>query len=355
MNQKVLQKLEYDKIIEMLAEKADSEPGKRLCREMRPSACLEEIRQWQTQTGDALNRLFKTGSTSFGSNSDLGFTIKSLEIGGTLSILELMKLAAMLDNVSRIKTYGKKDREDTPDDSLTELFEQLTPLTHVANEIGRCILSEEEIADDASPRLKSIRRSMIQTNEKVRSQLNSMLTGSYRTYLQDAVITMRDNRYCIPIKAEYKGQVNGMIHDQSATGSTYFIEPAAVVELNNRLRELELEEREEIHIILTTLSSMAGEYTKELAVNQKLMTDLDFIFARAELAMEMNGTAPVFNEDHYINIRKGRHPLLHKKKVVPIDIHLGKDFDLLIITGPNTGGKTVSRSEEHTSELQSPY
>ena len=342
MNQKVLQKLEYDKIIEMLAEKADSEPGKRLCREMRPSACLEEIRQWQTQTGDALNRLFKTGSTSFGSNSDLGFTIKSLEIGGTLSILELMKLAAMLDNVSRIKTYGKKDREDTPDDSLTELFEQLTPLTHVANEIGRCILSEEEIADDASPRLKSIRRSMIQTNEKVRSQLNSMLTGSYRTYLQDAVITMRDNRYCIPIKAEYKGQVNGMIHDQSATSSTYFIEPAAVVELNNRLRELELEEREEIHIILTTLSSMAGEYTKELAVNQKLMTDLDFIFARAELAMEMNGTAPVFNEDHYINIRKGRHPLLHKKKVVPIDIHLGKDFDLLIITGPNTGGKTVS-------------
>ena len=342
MNQKVLQKLEYDKIIEMLAEKADSEPGKRLCREMRPSACLEEIRQWQTQTGDALNRLFKTGSTSFGSNSDLGFTIKSLEIGGTLSILELMKLAAMLDNVSRIKTYGKKDREDTPDDSLTESFEQLTPLTHVANEIGRCILSEEEIADDASPRLKSIRRSMIQTNEKVRSQLNSMLTGSYRTYLQDAVITMRDNRYCIPIKAEYKGQVNGMIHDQSATGSTYFIEPAAVVELNNRLRELELEEREEIHIILTTLSSMAGEYTKELAVNQKLMTDLDFIFARAELAMEMNGTAPVFNEDHYINIRKGRHPLLHKKKVVPIDIHLGKDFDLLIITGPNTGGKTVS-------------
>ena len=342
MNQKVLQKLEYDKIIEMLAEKADSEPGKKLCRQMRPSVCLEEIRQWQTQTGDALNRLFKTGSTSFGSNSDLGFTIKSLEIGGTLSILELMKLAAMLDNVSRIKTYGKKDREDAPDDSLTELFEQLTPLTHVANEIGRCILSEEEIADDASPRLKSIRRSMIQTNEKVRSQLNSMLTGSYRTYLQDAVITMRDNRYCIPIKAEYKGQVNGMIHDQSATGSTYFIEPAAVVELNNRLRELELEEREEIHIIFTTLSSMAGEYTKELAVNQKLMTELDFIFARAELAMEMNGTAPVFNEDHYINIRKGRHPLLHKKKVVPIDIHLGKDFDLLIITGPNTGGKTVS-------------
>lgn len=342
MNQKVLLKLEYNKIIDMLTEKADSEPGKKLCRELLPSTGLEEIRKSQTQTADALSRLFKVGSTSFGSNSDLGFSIKSLEIGSTLSIVELIKIAAMLDNVSRIKTYGKKDREDAPDDSLSEYFEQLTPLTQVASEINRCILSEEEIADDASPRLKSIRRSMIQTNEKIHSQLNSMLAGAYRTYLQDAVITMRDNRYCIPIKAEYKGQVNGMIHDQSATGSTYFIEPAAVVELNNKIRELELEEKEEIQIILASLSAMAGEHTKELAINQKLMTELDFIFAKAELAMDMNGTAPVFNEEHYINIRKGRHPLLDKKKVVPIDINLGRDFDLLIITGPNTGGKTVS-------------
>lgn len=342
MNQKVLLKLEYNKIIDMLTEKADSEPGKKLCRELLPSTGLEEIRKSQTQTADALSRLFKVGSTSFGSNSDLGFSIKSLEIGSTLSIVELIKIAAMLDNVSRIKTYGKKDREDAPDDSLSEYFEQLTPLTQVASEINRCILSEEEIADDASPRLKSIRRSMIQTNEKIHSQLNSMLAGAYRTYLQDAVITMRDNRYCIPIKAEYKGQVNGMIHDQSATGSTYFIEPAAVVELNNKIRELELEEKEEIQIILASLSAMAGEHTKELAINQKLMTELDFIFAKAELAMDMNGTAPIFNEEHYINIRKGRHPLLNKKKVVPIDINLGRDFDLLIITGPNTGGKTVS-------------
>lgn len=342
MNQKVLTKLEYYKIIDMLTDKADSQPGKKLCRELLPSTDLEEIRKNQIQTSDALSRLFKVGSTSFGSNSDIGFSIKSLEIGSTLSILELMKIAAMLDNVSRIKTYGKKDRENTPDDSLSEYFEQLTPLTQVANEINRCILSEEEIADDASPRLKSIRRSMIQTNEKIHSQLNSMLAGAYRTYLQDAVITMRDNRYCIPIKAEYKGQVNGMIHDQSATGSTYFIEPAAVVELNNKIRELELEEKEEIQIILAGLSAMAGEHTEELATNQKIMTELDFIFAKAELAMDMNGTAPIFNEEHYINIRKGRHPLLDKKKVVPIDIHLGKDFDLLIITGPNTGGKTVS-------------
>lgn len=342
MNQKVLKTLEYNKIIDMLTEKADSEPGKRLCRKLLPSTDLEEIVNSQKLTEDALGRLFKVGSTSFGSNSDLNFSIKSLEIGSTLSIVELMKIASMLDNVSRIKTYGKKDREDAPDDSLTEYFEQLTPLTQVANEINRCILAEDEIADDASPKLKSIRRSMLQTNEKVHSQLNSMLAGAYRTYLQDAVITMRNNRYCIPIKAEYKGQVNGMIHDQSATGSTYFIEPAAVVELNNKIRELELEEKEEIGVILASLSAMAGEHTEELSANQKLMTELDFIFAKAKLAMDMNATTPIFNTDHYINIRKGRHPLLDRKKVVPIDINLGKDFDLLIITGPNTGGKTVS-------------
>lgn len=342
MNQKVLKTLEYNKIIEMLTEKADSEPGKRLCRELLPSTDPGEIRENQRQTRDALSRLFKVGGTSFGSNKDLGFSIKSLEIGSTLSIAELLGIASMLDNVSRIKTYGKRERENIPEDSLDEYFEGLTPLTQLANEINRCILSEEELADNASPKLKSIRRSMVQTNEKIHNQLTSMLSGAYRTYLQDAVITMRDNRYCIPIKAEYKGQVNGMIHDQSATGSTYFIEPAAVVDLNNRLRELELEEKEEIQVILASLSAQASEHTEELADNQRLMTLLDFIFAKAELAMDMNATEPLFNTGHYINIRKGRHPLLDKKRVVPIDINLGKAFDLLIITGPNTGGKTVS-------------
>ena len=342
MNQKVLKTLEYNKIIDILTDKADSEPGKKLCRELTPSVDLEEIRKAQRETGDALSRLFRVGSTSFGNNRDLGFSIRSLEVGSTLSIVELLKIAAMLDNVSRIKTYGKKEREDTPADSLDEYFEQLTPLTQVANEINRCILSEEEIADDASPKLKSIRRSMVVTNEKIRNQLNSMLNGSYRTYLQDAVITMRNNRYCIPVKAEHKRQVNGMVHDQSSSGSTFFIEPAAVVSLNNQLKELELQEKEEIEVILATLSAMAGEHTEELAANQKIMTALDFIFAKAKLALEQNATEPFFNTDHYIHIRKGRHPLLNKKKVVPIDIYLGKDFDLLIITGPNTGGKTVS-------------
>ena len=342
MNTKVLTTLEYNKIIDLLTEKADSEPGKKLCRELVPSTDLSAIRTAQRETKDALARLFRIGSTSFGSNRDLGFSIRSLEIGSSLSMSELLKLASFLDNVSRIKTYGKKEREDFPNDSLDAYFEGLTPMTQLVNEINRCILSEEEMADDASPRLKSIRRSKLSTNEKIHSQLTSMVNGAYRTFLQDAVITMRDNRYCIPVKAEYKSQVSGMVHDQSSTGSTFFIEPAAVVNLNNQLKELDLQEQEEIEVILGDLSSQAAVHTSELAADQKIMTTLDFIFAKAKLAMEQNATEPIFNTEHYIQIRKGRHPLLDKKKAVPIDVRLGKDFDLLVITGPNTGGKTVS-------------
>ena len=342
MNTKVLTTLEYNKIIDLLTEKADSEPGKKLCRDLVPSTDLSAIRTAQRETKDALARLFRIGSTSFGSNRDLGFSIRSLEIGSSLSMSELLKLASFLDNVSRIKTYGKKEREDLPNDSLDAYFEGLTPMTQLANEINRCILSEEEMADDASPKLKSIRRSKLSTNEKIHSQLTSMVNGAYRTFLQDAVITMRDNRYCIPVKAEYKSQVNGMVHDQSSTGSTFFIEPAAVVNLNNQLKELDLQEQEEIEVILGDLSSQAAVHTSELAADQKIMTTLDFIFAKAKLAMEQNATEPIFNTEHYIQIRKGRHPLLDKKKAVPIDVRLGKDFDLLVITGPNTGGKTVS-------------
>ena len=342
MNTKVLTTLEYNKIIDLLTEKADSEPGKKLCRDLVPSTDLSAIRTAQRETKDALARLFRIGSTSFGSNRDLGFSIRSLEIGSSLSMSELLKLASFLDNVSRIKTYGKKEREDFPNDSLDAYFEGLTPMTQLANEINRCILSEEEMADDASPRLKSIRRSKLSTNEKIHSQLTSMVNGAYRTFLQDAVITMRDNRYCIPVKAEYKSQVSGMVHDQSSTGSTFFIEPAAVVNLNNQLKELDLQEQEEIEVILGDLSSQAAVHTSELAADQKIMPTLDFIFAKAKLAMEQNATEPIFNTEHYIQIRKGRHPLLDKKKAVPIDVRLGKDFDLLVITGPNTGGKTVS-------------
>ena len=342
MNSKVLRVLEYNKIIDRLTEKATSEQGKKLTAALKPMTDLDAITQAQTETADALGYLFRKGSTSFGSNKDLGACIKSLEVGSVLSIGELLRIAAFLENVNRIKSYGRKEREDAPVDSLDIYFDALEPLTPLSSEIRRCILSEEEIADDASPTLKHIRRSMTITNDKIHSQLTSMINGSYRTYLQDAVVTMRDNRYCIPVKSEYKGQVPGMVHDQSSTGSTFFIEPAAVVNLNNELKELALKEQEEIEVILADLSARTAAYTETLTNNQKAMTTLDFIFAKAALAMEQNATMPVFNTEHQIRIRQGRHPLLDKKKVVPIDIRLGIDFDLLVITGPNTGGKTVS-------------
>ena len=342
MNSKVLRVLEYNKIIERLTDKATSEQGRKLTAALEPMTDLEAIKKAQTETADALGYLLRKGSTSFGGNKNLGMCIRSLEIGSTLSIAELLWIAAFLENVNRIKSYGRKEREDTPADSLDEYFESLEPLTPLSNEIRRCILSEEEIADDASPALKKIRRSMTIANDRIHSQLASMISGSCRTYLQDAVVTMRNNRYCIPVKSEYKGQVQGMVHDQSSTGSTFFIEPTAVVNLNNELRELEIKEQEEIAVILADLSAQAGAYTELLTGNQKAMTALDFIFAKAALALEQNATMPVFNTEHQIRIRQGRHPLLDKKKVVPIDIQLGIDFDLLVITGPNTGGKTVS-------------
>ncbi len=342
MNSKVLQTLEYHKIIERLADKATSAPGRELCLNLTPETDLDVIIHNQQETADALSRLLRKNGISFGNNKSLGASLKTLDIGASLSAGELLKIAGLLENVNRVKTYGRKERPDLPDDSLSHYFDTLQPLTPVSEELRRCILSEEEIADNASSTLMHIRKSIATANDKIRHQLNSMVNGSYRTYLQDAIITMRDNRYCIPVRAEHKSQVPGIVHDQSSTGSTLFIEPSAVVELNNKIRELFMEEDKEIEVILATLSAMVGEHTAEIAENQNIMTTLDFIFAKGALALEQNATQPVFNMDHIINIRKGRHPLIDPKKVVPIDIRLGKEFDLLIVTGPNTGGKTVS-------------
>lgn len=342
MNQKVLTVLEYNKIIDRLVALASSPLGKEKAGKLQPSSDINEIRSAQQETEDALSRLFKRDSVSFGSNKPVGRSMRSLEIGATLSIAELITIADFLDNVNRIKNYGKPERDDEKPDSLTEYFDALTPNTQLAGEIHRCILSEDEIADDASSNLKHIRRSIASAGDKIKSQLNQMLNGQYRTYLQDAVITSRGGRYCIPVKAEYKSQVPGMIHDQSSTGSTFFIEPQAIVNLNNQIRELHIEEQKEIEIILASLSAATGEHAESITKNQKIMTKLDVIFAKGRLALEQNATKPVFNTDHIINIRKGRHPLLDPKKVVPIDVRLGDDFDLLVVTGPNTGGKTVS-------------
>lgn len=342
MNEKALRILEYDKIIDMLADKATSAPGKELCKVLAPMSDLAKIEEAQKQTADAFSRLVKCGRANFSGNTDISYSIKVLEAGGALSAAELLKIAASLACAARAKAFSRTERDDDIEDSLQRFFANLEPLTPLQNEISRCIISEEEIADDASSTLRHIRRSVSLTNEKIHSQLTSMVNGSCRTYLQDAVITMRNNRYCIPVKSEHKANVPGMIHDQSSTGSTLFIEPAVVVNLNNRLKELAMEEQQEIERILAELSANAGEYANELSNNYRLLTILDFIFARASLAIDMNASRPIFNNKRYINIRKGRHPLLNKKNVVPIDVNLGADFDLLVVTGPNTGGKTVS-------------
>ncbi len=342
MNEKVLKVLEFHKIITMLCDCASSEPGKQLCAELGPSISFETIAKEQTETEDALTRLFQKGSISFSNNRCVLSFMKSLEIGSILSAGELLKIANLLECAGRIKSYGRNEKDSNKRDSLDDYFDCLEPLTQLSTEIRRCILSEEEISDDASAELKHIRRSMTLTNEKIHTQLTNMVNRSYRTYLQDAVITMRDNRYCIPVKSEYKNQVSGIVHDQSSTGSTLFIEPSAIVELNNQLKALSLKEQDEISIILANLSVQTSDFIDQIVLDQKTLTKLDFIFAKASLAMKQNATKPIFNTNHYINIRKGRHPLLDKKTVVPIDVTLGKDFDLLIVTGPNTGGKTVS-------------
>ncbi len=343
MNERAMRTLEYNKIISLLAQQATSAAGQELCKNLTPTTDLSEIELAQRQTADALTRIYQKGSLSFSGNHNLGASIKRLEIGGVLSIEELLRLCSLLEAARRAKAFARPDREDRPRDSLDDMFDALEPLTPLREEISRCILSEDEIADDASAALKNIRRSMRSINDKIRAQMNTMLNNSdTRNYLQDNVITMRNGRYCLPVKAESKGHVPGMIHDQSSTGSTVFIEPMAVVKLNNDLKELELKEQDEIEVILANLSSLAAEHIYAISEDHRLLTQLDFIFAKAALARQYNGSAPLFNREGRIRIRKGRHPLLDPKKVVPIDIRLGDDFQLLIVTGPNTGGKTVS-------------
>lgn len=344
MNEKVLHTLEYNKILDQLTEYAFSADARSRCQKLRPITDRAQIEQLQQQTSDALSRLFKYGSLSFSGVTDIRDSLKRLEIGGALSAIELLRVCSLLESAKRAKAFARsQDDNDQPDDSLTSLFAGIEPLTPLCDEIRRCILSEDEIADDASSTLHSIRRSMRGMNDKIRAQMNSMINNTTtRSYLQDTVITMRDGRYCLPVKAEAKSLVPGMIHDQSSTGSTLFIEPMAVVNLNNEYKELQLREQEEIEVILAGLSNLTASYATQLLADYELLTELDFIFARAAFAQTYNGVAPLFNDDGRIHIRKGRHPLLDPKKVVPIDVRLGEDFRLLIVTGPNTGGKTVS-------------
>ena len=342
MNQKTLTKLEYHKIIAMLEEQASSFRGRQLCRKLKPMTNLDKINTSQEQTAAAFTRLIKKGRISFSDAAPVEESMKRLEVGAALGSGELLRILKLLQTAGRVKAYGRHDTQDELTDCLDAYFEQLEPLTLLANEIERCIISEDEISDDASSTLKHIRRNINNMNDKVHATLTNLVNGSLRTYLQDPIITMRGDRYCLPVKAECRGNVQGMIHDQSSTGSTLFIEPMAVVKLNNDLKELYAKEQEEIQVILARLSEDTAEYIEEIRTDYRSLTDLDFIFARGRLALEMNGSRPLFNTEGRIYIREGRHPLLDTRKVVPITISLGKDFTLLIVTGPNTGGKTVS-------------
>lgn len=343
MNQKVLQTLEFNKIIQQLCDYATSPLGRSICQSLKPMTIKEDILTAQSETSDALKRIWQKGSISFLGIVDISPSIKRLEIGSTLGIGELIHIGNLLDVTLRVKSYSRRDVGDESKDSLDDYFDMLQPLSPLNNEIKRCILSEEEISDEASSGLKSIRRQMRRTNEQIHSQLTSMISSStMRTYLQENVITMRNGRYCLPVKLEYKNQVSGMVHDQSSTGSTIFIEPSVVVSLNNTLRELEIKEQQEIEKILADLSAQAAEYIDAFATNLQILKKLDFIFAKGAYAKALSASMPIFNDNHYIHIKQGRHPLLDVKKVVPIDIYLGKDFNQLIITGPNTGGKTVT-------------
>ena len=342
MNQKALKTLEFDKIIHILTAHAASEGAKEMCRKLVPYDNINDVERAQRETADALRRVYRKGSVSFGGIRDIRGSLKRLEIGGILGMGELLQIMSLLETAGKIRQYGQREADDTSRDSLDESFEFLDPVPTLASEIRRCILADDEMADDASSALLQIRRAMRQMNDKVHNTLNSMVNGSARSYLQDPVVTMRDGRYCLPVKAEHRSQVPGMIHDQSSTGSTLFIEPMAVIKLNNDFKELLMKEQQEIEKILSVLSEKAAAVIEILAEDYRILTALDFIFARAMMAKDMKATRPIFNTDRQIHIKDGRHPLLDPKKAVPITVRLGDDFDLLIITGPNTGGKTVS-------------
>lgn len=348
MNEKVIKTLEFDKIREELHKYAFSEKAKDICLKMKPMTDVSRIEKMLEETNAALSRIWKAGRPEFYGVIDPRHLLSRVRLGGSLNTVELLKIASFLETTHRIKQYNKSAgstknlEDDTIYDCLADSFEELTSGFNIANEIKRCIISEDEIASDASSSLKEVRRNISITNERIHSKLNSMISGSMKSYMQDSIITLRNDRYCVPVKQEYRGNVRGIIHDKSTTGSTLFIEPEDVVRLNNELRELRIKEKQEINAVLMTLSLEVIEIADYIVANYKILTRLDFIFAKAAYAKEYKGIAPSFNNERIIKLKNIRHPLLDARKTVPIDIRVGDDFDLLVITGPNTGGKTVS-------------
>ena len=343
MDNKALNTLEFDKIKNMLSSKAASALGKRLVDELMPSSDISDIRRWQTETSVAVSMIMKKGSLVLGGLKDITDSLKRVNIGGVLSIDELTSIGSFLYCARKAKKYSESESKNDDFSALSSYFDAIVCLSELENDIERCIIDGKEISDEASPALRDIRRSIRVSNDRIKEHLSGIIHSSaYKNMLQDAVITIRNDRYCVPVKQEYKNSFPGMIHDRSSTGATLFIEPMSVVQLNNKIKELKGDEKREIDKILARLSQEVYENSGAIAADMEVLSQLDFIFAKAELSVSMKASEPVFNDKGYINIKKARHPLLDSKSVVPTDIYLGGDFNTLLITGPNTGGKTVS-------------
>ena len=343
MNEKALKTLEYTKIRERLTAQALSPMGKEKCNELVPLDDLSEIIREQRETTEAVNMALKKGRLPLGGIKDIRSHLERAKAGGVLAIDELMAVGEFLYVCRKVKNYSKQENKSDIFPVLEDYFEIVKTINTVENEINRCILNEQEVSDDASSGLRAVRREIRNANGSIRDKLNSIIySAAYKTMLQDAVITILNDRYCVPVRAEYQSSFPGMVHDRSNTGSTVFMEPTAVIQLNNKIKELQSKEKEEIEKILAELTSIVAENADVMEANLNVIGHLDFVFAKAELSLKMNGSEPKFNNDGIIDIRKGRHPLLDEKAVVPIDINIGRDFNTLLITGPNTGGKTVA-------------
>ncbi|WP_129600548.1 endonuclease MutS2 [Anaerophilus nitritogenes] len=344
MNERTLRVLEFEKIKNMLLKHTESSLGKELAKEIIPSTKYEEVVEYQRQTHEATSLILQRGSISLGGVRDLSYYMKRAEIGSFLEPSQLLEVSDTLRAARRIKSFMKEVNEgEDKFPILRGYIRNLFTFKSIEDRINECIVGESEISDHASPILRSIRRSIENKNVAIRSKLNGIISSSQnQKFLQDAIITIRQDRYVVPVKQEYRGNIKGLVHDQSSSGATLFIEPMAIVELNNELKELKLKEKTEIERILKELTDLIGEKSEEIKSNQIILAILDFIFAKGKLAVAMNAVEPNMNQNGFVKIKKGRHPLLDKDQVVPTDIWIGKDFNTLVITGPNTGGKTVT-------------
>lgn len=342
MNEKIFGILEFSKIQEMLEKCATSQPGRVLCRNLMPETEIEKIQHMQDETSAARERIRHNAVVSFSKVTDLSKVFEKLENGGSLSPAELLRISDLLDAVSRAKSYGCREIPEEERDILDTRFNQLSPLAKVNQEIRRCVRSDTELFDTASSGLEKVRRKIKAAEDKIQNQLRAFIGGKYRNYLSDTFISQRDGAYCLAVKYACRSKVNGTVHGQSGTGGTVFIEPKSVGDASKELQEHKYQEQIEIAMVLDDLSNMVRAQLKYVKKDYDILTELDFIFAKACLSKEYNGTAPILNKKKIIRIQEGRHPLLDPEKVVPTTLELGRDYDLLVITGPNTGGKTLT-------------